>query len=546
MNERYDQDKLLGYIEGELPEEERAAFERQLAEDERLHRLIEKLRADREALRDLPTAEPPRDLLEDATFQLERQMLLGEPVEQPAAAPLGGGLKRHMNWSQMLAYGGLAAAVVICAGVMFIALSENNLLQQSQQFAYHAEQDESQEPAAAPVSAAEAQSDTDAPLAVDDAVATEAPSTDAPTDAPQLEQLARLRQPTEADTLSRTMQRELEANVGATAEPDRQMADQTIAANRATAVTPPTDAASPDPAARDDGRREDAEPESTEAPIPEDESEKSDDDVDAPTSLAAIEQPHELTATRAMHARGESSGAAAPSEPAVRIDVVSADPVQTHRDLLVWASDQGTSLRSAETPSTSRPVGRLRAAPETQEAKEAGPAPSQAAGDHQRFAMRLPADQVTELVAHLNRVKTQRATVADGPRTLLGKAVLKASIVAQTTPEQASLDSYVGQNDVLSTPVPTVSEQLDEALAQRFDARHQLMPELARLTGVTPNDPQAMQIEPRTVEVTVHIQSQPSSTEPRLGAEAEQVEADTHEESNDLSAEQKDAASDER
>lgn len=148
MSDRYDQDILLDYIEGELSPEQRAAFEQQLAGDEALRRLVERLQADRAALRSLPSEAPPRDLLDDATHQLEREMLLG-PTPEAASAQVGGegggeaGVagrlgrdpRRRTPWTKPATYAALAAVVALCAGVLLISLTDNALLEEASRFA---------------------------------------------------------------------------------------------------------------------------------------------------------------------------------------------------------------------------------------------------------------------------------------------------------------------------------------------------------------------------------------------------------------------------
>ena len=63
MNKGYDHERLLSYIEDELPTEQRREFERTIAADARLARLIEQIQRDRAMLRRLPPAEPPGELI---------------------------------------------------------------------------------------------------------------------------------------------------------------------------------------------------------------------------------------------------------------------------------------------------------------------------------------------------------------------------------------------------------------------------------------------------------------------------------------------------
>ncbi len=78
MNKGYDHERLLSYIEDELPGEQRREFERTIAADARLARLIEQMQRDRAMLRRLPPAEPPGELMEAVEHRLERDMLFGD------------------------------------------------------------------------------------------------------------------------------------------------------------------------------------------------------------------------------------------------------------------------------------------------------------------------------------------------------------------------------------------------------------------------------------------------------------------------------------
>ena len=76
MSEPYDEQLLLGYVEGDLTDAQRAQVEQWIAGDPRLGSLLEKLAGDRDALRALPEPETPSALMEDVDRVLERSMLL--------------------------------------------------------------------------------------------------------------------------------------------------------------------------------------------------------------------------------------------------------------------------------------------------------------------------------------------------------------------------------------------------------------------------------------------------------------------------------------
>lgn len=72
----YDDNLLLGYVEDELSDADRAEVEKWIADDLRLASLLRGLIADRQALRDLPQPDAPAWVLDDVDQGLERSMLL--------------------------------------------------------------------------------------------------------------------------------------------------------------------------------------------------------------------------------------------------------------------------------------------------------------------------------------------------------------------------------------------------------------------------------------------------------------------------------------
>jgi hypothetical protein len=104
----YDPEKVLAYLEGDMAEADREAFEAQLAENDQLQQLVDRLSADRAALRQLADQSPPRDLADEAVGRLEREALLGEPAGQTPPAKRPG----PRRWAGPV-MGGVAAAAVV-------------------------------------------------------------------------------------------------------------------------------------------------------------------------------------------------------------------------------------------------------------------------------------------------------------------------------------------------------------------------------------------------------------------------------------------------
>ncbi len=125
MTDRYDDTLILGYLEGDLRDDERAQFEQQLDADANLRALVEQLRDDRAAMRRLPKAEPPPGLVDAAMTLEERSMLLGDPdLASPEASDPGRRTDRRFRLRRTASYLAVAAIVAICACVMLVSLSD--------------------------------------------------------------------------------------------------------------------------------------------------------------------------------------------------------------------------------------------------------------------------------------------------------------------------------------------------------------------------------------------------------------------------------------
>ena len=111
MSDRYDPQRLLAYVEDELPAAKRAELERDLAEDPQLEALVRQLAEDRRRLRDLPVEPVPPKLLEEPMQQIERQMLLAD-ASGHGARPRGVDRSRGLRLLRKVA----VAAVILLIG----------------------------------------------------------------------------------------------------------------------------------------------------------------------------------------------------------------------------------------------------------------------------------------------------------------------------------------------------------------------------------------------------------------------------------------------
>lgn len=128
MADRYDHETLLAYVEGDLTDDARAQFEAQLKEDAELRRLVEGLVRDRTVLRELSSESPPPGMVDDAIQQLERQMLLGAPSEEPIPIESGKRPPRRHGVSKVLAYSGIAAIMLLSGGLIVLTLTGTNAI----------------------------------------------------------------------------------------------------------------------------------------------------------------------------------------------------------------------------------------------------------------------------------------------------------------------------------------------------------------------------------------------------------------------------------
>ncbi|MEM1109042.1 MAG: hypothetical protein AAGH99_10175 [Planctomycetota bacterium] len=119
MDDRYDPNLLLGYVEDELIAADRARVEAMLAEDADLAILVADMKRDRDALRNAPPARLPADLAEGAVATLERQMLFDDEPGELALPPTP---NRRFRLAPLLTYGGIAAVLTITVGVVIQSL----------------------------------------------------------------------------------------------------------------------------------------------------------------------------------------------------------------------------------------------------------------------------------------------------------------------------------------------------------------------------------------------------------------------------------------
>ena len=125
MSDPYDPGLFLGYLEGDLNPQQTAQFEQAMHQDGRLRNLVAQLMVDRQALRQMPHAEVPADLMDQVSQQLERETLLGHVSTGRLPAPAAG-----VHWGRWMAYGSLAALVIISMSIVLVIFRDSlNVLQ---------------------------------------------------------------------------------------------------------------------------------------------------------------------------------------------------------------------------------------------------------------------------------------------------------------------------------------------------------------------------------------------------------------------------------
>jgi hypothetical protein len=116
MSDRYDENLILGYVEGDLSAGERSAFEQTLGADAKLRALVADLERQRRALRESPDIPAPPQIMETIRQRLERDMLL-EPLPEEVTGPA-----RRLMLTRWAVAGAIAAVVLISAAVVLSVL----------------------------------------------------------------------------------------------------------------------------------------------------------------------------------------------------------------------------------------------------------------------------------------------------------------------------------------------------------------------------------------------------------------------------------------
>lgn len=167
MLDHFDQEELLAYIEGELPPDETARLEHELANSPRAAMQVERLRRDRELLRTDREPVMPRNLLPRIESRLARPMLMetwreteaagGWETSADAKSKKPGVMRRQHRRATLrrrLMKLAMAAAIALVIGAgMWTAVTATNLTERAQ--SWMADRSAADEPASARASRAD-------------------------------------------------------------------------------------------------------------------------------------------------------------------------------------------------------------------------------------------------------------------------------------------------------------------------------------------------------------------------------------------------------
>jgi len=116
MSEKFSEELISAYFDGEVTAEERAQVEALLQSDPAARRALEEIRSLSGLVRQMPAPPAPQELSAAVLQNIERQMLLGPPAAQTAPARSASPGAGRLPWI----YGGGALAA---AAVLFVAVS---------------------------------------------------------------------------------------------------------------------------------------------------------------------------------------------------------------------------------------------------------------------------------------------------------------------------------------------------------------------------------------------------------------------------------------
>lgn len=114
MNANYDENLLLGYVENDLSDDDRATVEKWMRQDARLASLLKAMADDRNALRDMPEPAAPPWLMDDVDRGLERTML----IDASATDIDTSNIEQQYNARRIFVGLAAAASILIAAGVV--------------------------------------------------------------------------------------------------------------------------------------------------------------------------------------------------------------------------------------------------------------------------------------------------------------------------------------------------------------------------------------------------------------------------------------------
>ena len=119
MSHTYDEQRILDYLEGDLAQPDREAFEVALEQDPPLRALVERLAADRATLRHMPVETPPSALMDTVNDHLERELLLEGP---PSVALPFRHERTRIRLDRFFIWSAVAAMLLLSASLIVLSL----------------------------------------------------------------------------------------------------------------------------------------------------------------------------------------------------------------------------------------------------------------------------------------------------------------------------------------------------------------------------------------------------------------------------------------
>lgn len=113
MEERFDEELLLGYVEDELSPDQQSRLDRMLAANPSLRKLLDEMKADRDLLREVPIEDAPEDGVD---IEPEPTVWAATPTSHMRAT---GEQAESLAMGRLTTYGAIAATVLMAVSLLY-------------------------------------------------------------------------------------------------------------------------------------------------------------------------------------------------------------------------------------------------------------------------------------------------------------------------------------------------------------------------------------------------------------------------------------------